>query len=404
MGAIARIDVGTVRKSVGAIHIVAEHSLVERKVFNFLLKNAYPELRTANRHKISISDLAKGIGTTSNNLDVIKDAILGLMSKPVQWNALEDGESEWAATTGLASAKVSRGICTYEYSTVLIERLADPEIYSLIDLRVQQMFTSRFALNVYENCQRFLAVGSTGWWDLDLFRRIAGATSDSHASFKFLRRDVIDMAIREINEVSDIEISVEYKKVGRAVSDLRFKVKPNRKGRLFLGEPNEEERRKAAYQDLTALGLSDKAALKAIELYDEAYLYEKIILTRRMIKEGKVNDVGAYLAAAIRDDFSLVPEAQVDLDAVAKIQARKASEAEEDRVAELSIAREKKQRRGLIERIEAVLSLMSDAERLEEQQAFAKSLTSAHRNLFETQGFGVLPMDRLSGLAERLGA
>jgi len=396
VGAIAKIEPGTVRKSVGAIHVIAEHTLLERKIFNFLLKHAYPELRTSNRHRISVLELARGVGTTTNNMDAIKEAILGLMSKPVEWNALADGEHEWAATTGLASAKVSRGICTYEYSTVLVERLADPEVYSLIDLRVQQQFNSRYALNLYENCQRFLAVGSTGWWDLDLFRRMLGATAEHHNEFKYLRRDVIEVAMKEINEVSDIEVAVEYHKVGRSISALRFKVKASRRGRLLLEEPMEQERRKAAYQDLTALGMSDKAALKAIKCYDEGYLLEKITLTRRLVKSGKVNDAGAFLAAAIRDDYALAPEVgQVDPELLAALQARKASDSAEDIETERRIAEEKAQRRQLVAAIDKALKAMPEAERRETEKAFVKSLTTVHRQLFEAQGYGVLPMARL---------
>lgn len=395
VGAVASIEVGQVKKSVGAIHVIANHSFLERKIFNFLLDHAYPELRTRNYHRISVLELARGIGTNTNNLAAIKDAILGLMSKPVQWNVLNDGEAEWEATTGLASAKVSRGICTYEYSSMLVERLADPEVYSMIDLRMQQLFTSRFALNVYENCLRFSAVGSTGWWEIDFFRKLSGGTAELYQSFKYLRRDVIDVSVREINAVSDIEIEPEYKKVGRYVSDIRFKIRPNRRGQLLTAEPSEQMRRSAIYLSLTSMGMSDKAALAAIKAHDEQYLADKIVLTTKLMKESKVKDAAAFLAAAIRDDYSGAVGSEVDNSLIEKLEARRASAAAQERAVEERIAHEKAERRHLIDVIATALADLGDEERQAREDSFIQALTSPQRSLYEVQGYAVLPLAKL---------
>jgi hypothetical protein len=402
MAAIAVAEVGTIRKSVGAIHMIAEHSLLERKVFNYLLKSAFAELGVVRRHKISILELARGVGTNSNNLDAIKDALRGLMTKPVEWNALSDGEEEWTATTGLASATFSRGICTYEYSEVLSEKLADPAIYSLIDLAIQQQFASRYSLSIYENCQRFVGVGSTGWWTLELFRGIAGVVGDDHPQFKYLRRDVIEPAIKEINAVSDIKISAEFKKTGRLTSHIKFSVKANRRGRLFDDLATEKARRSAAYRDMVALGLTDKAAMAALDLYDEGYLLEKIVLTQQLTKQGKVQNSGAFLAAALRDDYDLVVEQKVDETALAEIQSRRSKVAEENAAAERAVKAEKKARRDLVDQIEQSLAARSEKERKELESDFLARLSAAHRDLFRSQGYGILPMEKLKAFATSL--
>ena len=60
---------------------------------------------------------------------------------------------------------------------------------------------SGHALALYENCYRFVRTGSTGWWPLDLFRRLMGVDdSVYYETFKHLNAKIIKPAVAEVNE------------------------------------------------------------------------------------------------------------------------------------------------------------------------------------------------------------
>lgn len=211
------------KKHAAAIHCSGELSLVERKLSNILLLNAYEDLIDKDVHTIPTKHLFTLMGWSgSNNVDGLKITLKNLMSTIIEFNLMGDGGEVWQAMTLLSSAKLSGGECRYSYAKDLAVKFYKPEIFAIINLSVQKQFKSNYALTLYENCVRFIRVGSTGWWDLVTFRKIMGATSDTYDEFKRLSSFVIKKAMDEINSVSDIKLDVEYKKVDRKVVSLRF--------------------------------------------------------------------------------------------------------------------------------------------------------------------------------------
>ena len=211
------------KKHAAAIHCSGELSLVERKLSNILLLNSYEELLFKDVHTIPTKHLFAMLGwEDSNNVVGLKSTLKGLMSTVIEFNLMGDGGEVWEAMTLLSSAKIADGYCRYSYAKDLAAKFYKPEIFAVINLSVQKQFKSNYALTLYENCVRFIKVGSTGWWSLDTFRKVMGANSETYHEFKRLSSFVIKKAMDEINQVSDIRLEVEYKKESRKVVALRF--------------------------------------------------------------------------------------------------------------------------------------------------------------------------------------
>lgn len=223
-----KLTTTNLKKHAAAIHCSGELSLVERKLSNILLLNAYNDLLTRDTHIIPSRLLFAMLGwEDSNNVEGLKNTLKGLMSTIVEFNLMGDGGDVWQAMTLLSSASLADGECRYSYAKDLAVKFYKPEIFAVINIGVQKQFSSNYALTLYENCVRFTNVGSTGWWDLLTFRKIMGAKSSTYDEFKRLSSFVIKTAMKEINEVSDIRIKVEYKKEKRKVIALRFLISPS---------------------------------------------------------------------------------------------------------------------------------------------------------------------------------
>jgi hypothetical protein len=164
------------KKHVAAIHTSGELSLLERKTANVLLLNAYDALLTRRTHTLPVKHLCAMLGwDESNNIERLQEALRKLASTSIEFNMMEDGKHVWRVMAMLSYGDIEEGVCTYRYDEYLAERLYDPEMYATINIGVQRCFEGSYALTLYENCIRYKSVGSTGWLELERFRRIMGA-------------------------------------------------------------------------------------------------------------------------------------------------------------------------------------------------------------------------------------
>ena len=290
---------GAVKKHVAAIHVSGKLSLLQRKLSNVLLLNAYDTLVSRPMHQIDARTLCLMIGYNSNDTETLKQSLKGLAETVAEWDILDDqGQQEWGVSSLLSYAKLKGGVCEYAYSPALADKLHDPKVFAQINLNIQRRFTSGHALALYENCYRFVRTGSTGWWPLDLFRRLLGVDGSAYyESFKHLNAKVIKPAVAEVNKTSNIQITPEIRKRGRAVTDIRFRITDNPQLSIMNIDDGGATRHSPVYARLLDLGVSDRLARQWIGTYGEDEIREKLdyVGGRTDLR----NSVG-YLSAALK--------------------------------------------------------------------------------------------------------
>ncbi|MGB0901451.1 replication initiation protein [Halocynthiibacter sp.] len=292
----------TVRKNVAAIHISGKLSLLQRKLSNVLLLNAYDTLTTAPSHTIDARTLAMMVGYNSNDMDTLRASLRALAETVAEWDMLdEEGRQEWGVSSLLSFARLKGGVCEYSYSSALAEKLHDPKIYALINVNIQRNFSSGHGLALYENCYRFVRTGSTGWWTLDVFRKLMGIDDSAYyQSFKHLNAKIIKPAVKEVNNSSDIVIEPEFRKKGRAVTDIRFLIRENPQLAMFDIDDGDGLRKEPVYQELLKQGVSDRLSRQWIAEHGADYVGKKLEYVKG---QGDVKSVPGYLSAALRDDY-----------------------------------------------------------------------------------------------------
>lgn len=218
------------KKHIALVHSSSKITLVQKKITNALLHNAYDELMDADVHKIEVSRLCKLIDFGSHNQQVVKDALKGLMQTIIEWNVIdEDIGQVWEASTLLASVSLKGSICEYSYSHHLKNLLYSPIRYGIVNLSVQAKFKSSYGLALYENCNRYRKIGQTPQFDILTFRSLMGISEEKYPIFRDFKRRVLSVAINEVNTYSDILIEPSYIKKGRRVVQIKFMIEPRRK-------------------------------------------------------------------------------------------------------------------------------------------------------------------------------
>lgn len=315
------------KKHVGLIHCENKLTLIQRKICNVLLFNALDTINVKDIHEISFKQLCSLVGYNSNDINLIKKSLKTLISVVMEWNLLEDSKFvtdahasdeaiAWHASSLLAGASITKGLIRYSYSPQIKTVLSSLEIYGRINLFVQSKFNSSYSLVLYENCVRFRNIKQTAWLDLQLFRALMGIANDKYPSFKELKRNIITVAINEINQKSDIVIEPEYRRVGRQITAIKFLIAENESYKPAFKKlsktklPQREETKTLTDQStvleilISEFAIAKKRAEEMIVNYEIEYLIEKINLIK---KKTHVENRSAYLIAALKDDYKMNP-------------------------------------------------------------------------------------------------
>jgi len=92
-------------KNSAVIAISNKISLLQRKIFNFLIAHAYNDLEKQESFCMDIAYLKSIIGFNSKNIFYLKESLKQLMSTVVEFNLLGKDKESWSATTLLSSVE-----------------------------------------------------------------------------------------------------------------------------------------------------------------------------------------------------------------------------------------------------------------------------------------------------------
>lgn len=284
-----------------------EITLVQRKAYNVLLAHAYDNLPKKDIHRMPISDLCRYLNFDSNNTKYLKDALRGLVKTNVEWNILgSDRKGEWGAAALLSEVKIHDGFCYWEYSSTLRKMLFNPSIYARINLRLQNKISSKHSLILYENIFFFYRAadgfGETPWMEIQTFRKLLGIQDGKYKQFKVLNNAVIKKSIDEINEKTDLIVTVEYRRQSRKVEAIKFYVKlKSEEGDLApgIGSPD------AIVERLVKeFGIKASQAKDLVKKYSAAHIIENLAIVEEDRRNKKINgNLAGYTFTAITKDF-----------------------------------------------------------------------------------------------------
>ena len=217
------------------------------------------------------------------------------------------------------------------------------------------------------------------WWPLGLFRRLMGVEDSAYyENFKQLNAKIIKPAVAEVNKSSNIVLSPEFRKQGRAVTELRFLIRENPQLAMFDIDDGEGVRSSDTYKRLVEMGVSDRLARQWIAEHGEAHVRGKLDY---VTGQDGVKSPVRYLAAALRDDYAgpegqggqgaPSPEAIAAAERRAEAAARARAE-EAAREAEVALAR--RERAAKLARVRELAEARNPTQRSSDKRLFLSRL------------------------------
>ena len=105
----------------------------------------------------------------------------------------------------------------------LITRLE--ENFTKYELQQVSRLTSSYAIRLYELLIQWRSAGKTPIFDLSIFRQQLGVEAHQYKTMSNFKTYVLDFALKQVNELTDITAKYEQHKKGRSISGFSFSFK-----------------------------------------------------------------------------------------------------------------------------------------------------------------------------------
>jgi plasmid replication initiation protein len=162
---------------------------------------------------------------------------------------------EYLKGMGCVEIRLSEAIRPYLFD--LKNNFTSFELYSALKI------SSKFAKRIYTICSQWKDVGQTGFMEIDALKIMlklkdpSGKEPDQFKQFSQFKEKVLDIAVKQINENTDLKLSYNLVKEGRAFKKIRFFIDLQKTSQLAIPfELSEEDiRSRTIISNLTSIGI-----------------------------------------------------------------------------------------------------------------------------------------------------
>ena len=308
---------GSIRRpneTIAMIPKVGKISLGTRRLLHLLLcfaqEDGPKEIYARNISKIM------EFMTGSKDSEWVKKCFREMAGTVTEWNFKEEGSEVWAVSNLISEGRIitSGGstIVTWEFPRLIRERLMDPRFYTKFSLEIHSRLSTGASIALYEICSRYATNPSKvtnkepwEWWQ----PRLTGNAKRNYPEYKYFSRETLRPAIAEVNEISDLIITLIEHTSGRRVDQIQFKVE--RKTSEALAEkpaPVDDD----LLNSIGALGISEKVAKELYAGHSHALLADTVVLTNKRNKDrslAPLRSTAAFFKKALSGEYARVAPA-----------------------------------------------------------------------------------------------
>ena len=229
-------DCKQIKQSNRLIEAKYKLTVYEQRMMIFICSQLNPNAAEFSKVRVSVADMAAFCKfDETKSYSHVKSTIMRLMSRIVQIKMNDGG---WYATHWLQKAKYipSESVVEYEIDDELKPELLQLRTAYLSTPAAPLMeFRRDYSARLYFILKKMLKVG-TFEYEIDFFRERFQLSKSYDIFFNF-KNKVLEPAIAEINEKSDIDVEHKYLKKGRSYVSVEFTVTLKKKKKEALPAP-----------------------------------------------------------------------------------------------------------------------------------------------------------------------
>jgi hypothetical protein len=353
------------RKHVAVVHSYAPITLVQRKLLNVLLYRAVMASEFGDEgagavgtegmlrksggawFQISLWEIRKMLGIRSRNVEWLVESLQALQTAVIEYNLLGDREPNvvddgdvrknekpititekkekgksggirsgsrtiWESCVLIPAISLSDdGTLRYQINEVVKSYLLRPEIYASLDMREQARLKTKSGHALYELVCRFQNVGSSGFLDLDQWRKLLGVPG-LYPRWGGLRKQVIEPAIMDVNTHTQFMVRAELRKKGRAITRMRMVFERKAGNPNTSAETNRQATQRQLIHDLVLAGVHETQAERLVHAYAKAMIEQALGEVRALLEKGTLTNPGGWVVRRIQN-LAASHQAHMDL-------------------------------------------------------------------------------------------
>ena len=198
--------------------------LQEQKIILYLISKIKPEDMELKEHVFQIKDFCKvcGLdGTSGKNYSNIRQTLKDLRDKSI-WITLENNRERTLSWFDYVEMDKNDGMVTIKISDMMKPYLLHlKEHYTQYELLYTLAMRSQYSIRMYELLKSYECQHGKVF-DIDELKKMLFA--EKYKLFGDFRRKVLDIAMREINELSDISVTYEVIKESHRFAKIEFTI------------------------------------------------------------------------------------------------------------------------------------------------------------------------------------
>lgn len=324
-----------VKKHSAIIQMKNDITANQRKLFNAILYLAGKQIMIdpkIQEFKARFSEVKKFAGLANEtNSKYIKSNLKTLQETAVEYNILnKDKEEEWGQFSLLSEVKIKHEdeFIYFAFPPTIMHNIKMPSVYALLNIGIISSLRSKYSIAIYELLQDYKKIGKIKL-NLYTFKKLAGILDGQYDIFTTFKSKVLDVAINEINDKTDLRVSYTLEKEGRRYNSVEFKIhtiiSPAVAPVMQEMMNNTHSIDYTAYEEVEAkveekvmnkldksdnsivrkliyYGISEKNANKYLDKLPEDDVQEAIKILENTLKNKSVKNPGGYLASLLSND------------------------------------------------------------------------------------------------------
>lgn len=216
----------------------------------------------------------------------------------------------WVSVQLMGMVGFHRGRIRFDVHPRLVPQIRDPKKSHWLSLRISTAFTRSLARAIYDQVLPSVPNGRTEWIPLEDMRNWPGRMGANAAIFKYFKRDWLEPAVREINEVSDIELSYETRtesSTSRKIDRIRFLLKRKDTADAALASLADASHLYKILKEEFNLSTKQFSEISEHrEVWSDAHIQQAVEYTRFKLNRGQIKRSPAgYLMRALRDNWKM---------------------------------------------------------------------------------------------------
>lgn len=331
----SRSDIGFARKNV-LIRIV-DLGVAARRLVDAAYFIVAQEEKVHDLYDVELDYFKWLMRYSSRNNAHLEQVITEAQKALIQATTAPDanGEKPYGSVQLIGRVSYQGGRFQFRVPSELTGIIRGPGKSHWLSLRITSLFTLSYARVMYDHLLPYADDGMTDWLTLEELRGWQGEMGANAQIFKYFKRDWLEPAVKQINEVSDLSLSYETRNEpgSRKIGRLRFRIQRKDMAERLL---HTHEEAQAIYRTLKQeFGLSsgqfNEIAANRAE-YSDDRIQQAIERTRFSLRLGKVTKSPAgFFMKALKEGW-LVSDAErqmIDVQQNLALAEQRVSEAKE---------------------------------------------------------------------------